>query len=95
MAGTDCPGRQVILAPVVRGDHLFLIWMVRDDWRVGGGGTISVQGGLLVAGTDGPGGTGYSGTNGPGGPFIPDMDGPGGPIMGGTIGSMTGPLVNH
>ena len=56
MAGTDCPGRQVILAPVVRGDHLFLIWMVRDDWRVGGGGTISVQGGLLVAGTDGPGG---------------------------------------
>ena len=57
VAGTDCPGRQVILAPVVRGDHLFPIWMVRDDWRVGGGGTISVQGGLLVAGTDGPGGT--------------------------------------
>ena len=39
---------------------------------VGGGGTISVQGGLLVAGTDGPGG-----------PFIPDMDGPGGLVMGG------------
>ena len=35
-----------------------------------GGGTISVQGGLLVAGTDGPGG-----------PFIPDMDGPGGPSV--------------
>ena len=54
VAGTDCPGRQVILAPMVRGDQ---IWMVRDDWRVEGGGTISVQGGLLVAGTDGPGGT--------------------------------------
>ena len=38
------------------GDHLFPIWMVRDDWRVGGRGTISVQGGLLVARTDGPGG---------------------------------------
>ena len=58
VADTDGPGGQVIPAPVVRGDHLFPIWMVRDDWGggVGGRGTISVQGGLLVAGTDGPGG---------------------------------------
>ena len=35
-------------------------------------GTINVQGGLLVASTDGPGG-----------PFIPNTDGPGGLIMGG------------
>ena len=56
MAGADSPGGHVIQAPMVRGDHLFPIWMVRDDWGVGGGGTISVQGGLLVAGTDGPGG---------------------------------------
>ena len=49
-------GNALWKAQIVRGDHLFPIWMVRDDWRVGGGGTISVQGGLLVAGTDGPGG---------------------------------------
>ena len=49
-----------------------------------GGGTVSVQGGLLVAGTDGPGG-----------PFIPDMDGPGGPIMEGTVSSMTDPRTRN
>ena len=94
MAGTDCPGRQVILAPVVRGDHLFPIWMVRDDWRVGGRGDHQCPGGTACSRHRWSGGTGYSGTNGLGGPFIPDMDGPGGPIMGGTIGSMTGHKIS-
>ena len=36
VAGTDGPGGQVILAPMVRGDHLFPIWMVRGDRLWGG-----------------------------------------------------------
>ena len=69
--------------------------MVRDDWGVGGGGTISVQGRLLVAGTDGPGGGGGGG----GQVILAPM------VRGdhlfliwmvrGTIGSMTGQLIRH
>ena len=42
MAGTDGPGRRVILAPMVPEDHLFPIWMVR--------GTIDCMTGLLCMG---------------------------------------------
>ena len=85
MAGTDCPGGQVILAPMVRGDHRYGWSGMIGGWGEGGP-SVSRPGGTACSRHRWSGGTGYSGTNGPGGPFIPDMDGPGGPIMGGTIG---------